>query len=299
MLRREMSYREHRRSGLSRGLARNALALGLLTLIAVAPMRAVAAAPRAQASSRCSGSITVWLAGNYQTASQIRTHTVSCAEGRSVGAAARAYLGVVNPASNRFRRFRLLFEALALESLRPSAGRLREEPIDVRRQGPRERVNVVAIERPYVVAHVPANRVSLPVHVVEGLLTDRVRLLLRVPLAEKEPADESLVEGVLRHTRGAEDLGDQVSGHDGVRELLGPLPPGDHEVGREADPDPVAQVALADRLARAGRKPRDSRSAGPPHRAGSEPVLRAARRRPSRLAASRVCSSQQRLSRPP
>jgi hypothetical protein len=69
------------RSGLTCKAARVALVLGLLSMVAVAPVRVAAATPRAQASGVCSGSITVRIAGKRQTASQIKTLKVSCDAG--------------------------------------------------------------------------------------------------------------------------------------------------------------------------------------------------------------------------
>ena len=68
----------------AREIARVALVLGLLTLVAVASARVAAATPRARASSVCAGSITVRIAGKRQTASQIKTDKVSCAAGTRV-----------------------------------------------------------------------------------------------------------------------------------------------------------------------------------------------------------------------
>jgi hypothetical protein len=79
-----MFDREHPCSGLNQGRARIALALGLVSVVALAPVRLAAAAPRAQASGACSGTITVQLAGVRQTASRIETRNVSCAAGKGV-----------------------------------------------------------------------------------------------------------------------------------------------------------------------------------------------------------------------
>jgi hypothetical protein len=62
------------------------VALGLLLLVAFAPVRGAAAEPLAHAASACSKTITVWrrLSGIRQTASGIRTANVSCASGTNV-----------------------------------------------------------------------------------------------------------------------------------------------------------------------------------------------------------------------
>ncbi|HET6871024.1 MAG TPA: hypothetical protein VFH80_34250 [Solirubrobacteraceae bacterium] len=72
------------RGRLMRQAARVAFVLGLLSLVALAPARVAAKTPRAHASSACSGSITVRIAGKRQTASQIKTLKVSCEAGTRV-----------------------------------------------------------------------------------------------------------------------------------------------------------------------------------------------------------------------
>ena len=81
-----MFPRSQPRNGVDRKVAGIAVALGLLLLVAFASVRPAAAAPRAQASSACSGPITLWfgLSGIRRTASGIRTANVSCAVGRGV-----------------------------------------------------------------------------------------------------------------------------------------------------------------------------------------------------------------------
>jgi hypothetical protein len=69
---------------MSRYAVCGALALCVLSLVVLAPVRLAAAAPRAQASNTCSGSITVQLAGVRQSARGITTRNVSCAAGKGV-----------------------------------------------------------------------------------------------------------------------------------------------------------------------------------------------------------------------
>ena len=75
---------QHTRTGMTQYAVCGALALCVISLVVLVPVRLAAAAPRAQASSDCSASITVQLAGVRQTANGIVTRKVSCAAARTV-----------------------------------------------------------------------------------------------------------------------------------------------------------------------------------------------------------------------
>lgn len=64
---------QHTRTGMTQYAVCGALALCVISLVVLVPVRLAAAAPRAQASSDCSASITVQLAGVRQTANGIVT----------------------------------------------------------------------------------------------------------------------------------------------------------------------------------------------------------------------------------
>lgn len=75
---------QHPRTGMTQYAVCGALALCVISLVVLVPVKLAAAAPRAQASSDCSASITVQLAGVRQTANGIVTRKVSCAAARTV-----------------------------------------------------------------------------------------------------------------------------------------------------------------------------------------------------------------------
>lgn len=78
-----MFFRRRPGNAMSRKVARDAIALCVLSFVVLAPVRLAAAASLAQETT-CTGSITVQLAGVRQTARGITTRNVSCAAGKSV-----------------------------------------------------------------------------------------------------------------------------------------------------------------------------------------------------------------------